>query len=87
LRGEVNRYGVRVLSVYIGQTASDMQSKIYKSESRPYLPELLLQPKDIAAVVLNSLTLPRTAEVTDIHIRPMVNPEAHRVGSKRDLHV
>ena len=86
LRGEVNKYGVRVLSVYIGQTASEMQSNICKKESRPYLPERLLQPKDIAAVVLNSLTLPRTAEVTDIHIRPMINPEAPRLGWKRDLH-
>ena len=86
LRGEVNKYGVRVLSVYIGQTASEMQSKICKNESRPYLPERLLQPKDIAAVVLNSLTLPRTAEVTDIHIRPMINAEARRVGWKRSLH-
>jgi NADP-dependent 3-hydroxy acid dehydrogenase YdfG len=33
---------------------------------------LLLQPEDIAGVVLHALTLPRTAEVTDIHIRPLV---------------
>ncbi len=71
LRGEVNRYGVRVISIYLGRTASDMQSRIHRSEGRPYRPELLLQPKDVASVVLNSLALPRTAEVTDVHIRPM----------------
>jgi len=35
-------------------------------------PELLLQPEDVAAVVLSAVSLPRTAEVTDINIRPMI---------------
>jgi NADP-dependent 3-hydroxy acid dehydrogenase YdfG len=72
LRGEVNAHGIRVLSVYLGRTASEMQERIYKFEGKPYRPELLLQPEDVASVVLNALSLPRTAEVTDIHIRPMV---------------
>jgi NADP-dependent 3-hydroxy acid dehydrogenase YdfG len=72
LRGEVNVHGVRVLSVYLGRTASDMQKKICEVEERPYRPELLLQPEDVASVILNALSLPRTAEVTDIHIRPML---------------
>lgn len=71
LRGEVNPHGVRVLSVYLGRTASEMQEKIFRMEGRPYRPDLLLQPEDVASVVLNALSLPRTAEVTDIHIRPM----------------
>jgi NADP-dependent 3-hydroxy acid dehydrogenase YdfG len=72
LRGEANVHGVRVLSVYLGRTASDMQKKIFEVEERPYRPELLLQPEDVASVILNALSLPRTAEVTDIHIRPMI---------------
>lgn len=72
LRGEVNAYGIRVLSVYLGRTASEMQERIYKLEGKPYRPEFLLQPGDIASVILNALSLPRTAEVTDIHIRPMI---------------
>src|SRR5262249_39921193 len=72
LRGEVNAHGIRVLSVYLGRTASEMQEKIFRMEARPYHPELLLQPADVAFVILNALTLPRTAEVTDIHIRPMI---------------
>jgi NADP-dependent 3-hydroxy acid dehydrogenase YdfG len=71
LRAEVNAHGVRVLSVYLGRTASEMQEKIYQIEGRPYRSELLLQPEDVASVILNALCLPRTAEVTDIHIRPM----------------
>ncbi len=72
LRAEVNGDGVRVLSVYLGRTASEMQAEVHAMEGKPYRPELLLQPTDVAAVVINALTLPRTAEVTDIHIRPML---------------
>jgi short-subunit dehydrogenase len=72
LRGEINKDGVRVLSVYPGRTASQLQAKIHRFEGKQYRPELLLQPEDIAAVVVSALSLPRTAEVTDIHIRPMI---------------
>lgn len=72
LRGEMNQHGVRVLSVYLGRTASEMQERIYQLEGRRYRPELLLQPDDIASVVVNALSLARTAEVTDISIRPMI---------------
>jgi NADP-dependent 3-hydroxy acid dehydrogenase YdfG len=71
LRAEVNTYDVRVLSVYLGRTASEMQEKIHQMEGRPYRPKHLLQPEDVASVILNALCLPRSAEVTDIHIRPM----------------
>jgi NADP-dependent 3-hydroxy acid dehydrogenase YdfG len=33
---------------------------------------VLLQPEDVASVVVNALALPWTAEVTDISIRPMM---------------
>ena len=72
LRGEINEHGVRVLSVYLGRTASEMQEQICQMEGKPYRPELLLQPNDVASVILNALSLPRTAEVTDIWIRPMI---------------
>ncbi len=72
LRGEVNPHGVRVLSVYLGRTASEMQAQIHRTEGKPYRPELLLQPEDVASVIMNALSLPHTAEVTDIHIRPMI---------------
>jgi NADP-dependent 3-hydroxy acid dehydrogenase YdfG len=72
LRGEINQHGVRVLSVYLGRTASEMQERIYHMEGRRYQPEVLLQPDDVASVVVNVLSLPRTAEVTDISIRPMI---------------
>ena len=71
LREEVNPSGIRILSVYPGRTATPLQKRIYEQEGKHYRPETLLQPEDIASVVINSLVLPRTAEVTDIHIRPM----------------
>ncbi len=74
LRDEVNTDGIRVLSVYLGRTASPLQERLHQEEGRPYRPERLIQPSDVAAVVLNALSLPRTAEVTDIHIRPFLKP-------------
>jgi short-subunit dehydrogenase len=70
LREEVNAQGLRVLSVFLGRTASSMQVKVHHAEGRAYDPAVLLQPDDVASVVINALRLPRTAEVTDIHIRP-----------------
>jgi NADP-dependent 3-hydroxy acid dehydrogenase YdfG len=72
LREEINPYGVRVLSVYTGRTATPRQAKIHAIEGKPYAPERLMQPEDVAAVVLNALTMPRTTELTDVKVRPMV---------------
>jgi len=74
LRDEVNNSGIRVLSVFLGRTASPMQEAVHKLEGRPYRPERLLQPEDVAATVINALSLARTAEVTDVSIRPMIKP-------------
>jgi short-subunit dehydrogenase len=71
LRAEVNPSGVRVLSVYPGRTATPMQESIFAAEGRSYDPSRLLQPEDVAEMVLAALCLPRTAEVTDLHIRPL----------------
>ena len=71
LRDEVNADGVRVLSVFPGRTATPRQATIHQIEGRAYHPELLLQPEDVAAVVINALGLPRTAEVTNLSIRPL----------------
>jgi NADP-dependent 3-hydroxy acid dehydrogenase YdfG len=71
LRDEVNADGIRVLTVYAGRTSTPRQAKIYSIEGKPYFPEDLMQPDDVASVVLNALTLPRSAELTDLQIRPM----------------
>jgi len=70
LRMEVNAFGMRVLSVYPGNTATAMQDTIQDHTGRKLENQYLLQPEDIASSVIHALLLPRTAEVTDIQIRP-----------------
>lgn len=72
LRQEVNEQGVRVLSVFPGRTATSRQKEIFESEGRTYDPARLLQPEDVAATIVHAVTLPRTAEITELHIRPML---------------
>jgi len=71
LRAEVNPDGIRVLSVYPGRVATPRQEKLYEKYGSEYKPEVLLQPEDIAAVVVNAMLLPQRAEVTEISIRPL----------------
>lgn len=72
LREEVNPQGVRVLSIFLGRTATEMQAKACKIEGRDYHPELLIQPEDVAAMIISALCLPPTAEVTEIRMRPLL---------------
>jgi short-subunit dehydrogenase len=80
VRDEVNDAGVRVLSVFLGRTATPMQAAVHGMEGRAYHPEDLVQPDDVAAVVMQALRLPRTAEVTEISIRPLKKPVETRAG-------
>lgn len=75
LRQEVNQYGIKVISVYPGQTATPMQQKLYAAGNKSYNPEKLLQTSDIASIIVNALELSATAEVTDLYIRPSVRNE------------
>ena len=71
LREEVNAAGIRVTTIFPGRTATPRQAMIHAWENRDYRPDRLLQPEDVAAMVGASIALPRTAEVTEISIRPM----------------
>ena len=71
LRDEVNAEGVRVLSLFLGRTATDRQRGIFALEGRPYPAERLIQPEDVAEAVLAMLRLPRTVEATQLTLRPM----------------
>jgi short-subunit dehydrogenase len=71
LRMEVNPNGMRVMSVYPGKTASAMQQRAHTLAGKPYDAASLMQPEDVAHIVLSALALPKTAEMTDLHIRPM----------------
>ncbi|WP_167400121.1 SDR family NAD(P)-dependent oxidoreductase [Novacetimonas maltaceti] len=70
--------GIRVLNVYPGRTATPMQSEVLRQEGRPDADISLLQPEDIATVILDSIAMPRRAEVTDIVIRPAEHADDSR---------
>lgn len=74
LREEVNVGRLRVLTVYPGRTATPMQAAVHRMEGKTYYPDQLIQPEDVAAVVVNALGLPRTAELTEVYIRPLIKP-------------
>jgi NADP-dependent 3-hydroxy acid dehydrogenase YdfG len=70
LREEINRDGVRVCIIHLGRVATPLQEQIFRQEGRPYTPELLAQPEDVATVVMTVLGLPDGAEITEVHLRP-----------------
>lgn len=72
LREEVNPDGIRVLTVFSGRTATRRQHRLRQQEGQAYSPELLMQPEDVAKMVLAALMLARTAEVTEISMRPLI---------------
>jgi len=72
LREELNPDGVRVMSVYPGRTATPLQARLHTLEGRNYRPDRLAQPQDVASVVMSALTMPRSAEVTEVMVRPML---------------
>lgn len=70
LRDELNESGVRVTSIHPGTTATPRQAALHESSGRPYAPERMLQPSDVAAVALAALSMDHTAEMTDVFVRP-----------------
>jgi NADP-dependent 3-hydroxy acid dehydrogenase YdfG len=71
LRFEVNARGIRVLSVFVGRSATPMQQEVHRLEGKAYNPERLLQPEDVASMIVHALAMPRTVEVTEMTIRPL----------------
>ena len=60
-----------MISIYPGQTASLLRARLYQTAPKTYVPKRPLPPSDVAEVVLSVLSLPTSAEVTDIAVRPM----------------
>jgi NAD(P)-dependent dehydrogenase (short-subunit alcohol dehydrogenase family) len=74
LRDEINVDGVRVFSVFLGRTATPMQAAVHEHEGRKYRPESLIQPEQVASLIVATLTLPRDVEVTEARLRPLRKP-------------
>ena len=47
-----------------------MQEEASKAEGIRYIPESLIQPEDVARVVLEALRSDRKAEITDVSVHP-----------------
>jgi NADP-dependent 3-hydroxy acid dehydrogenase YdfG len=74
LREEVNADGIRVLTVYLGRTATPMQAEIHSHEGRHYRPDDLVQPDDVAELIVGAVSLTRSAELTELSVRPARKP-------------
>jgi len=74
LRQEINADGVRVLSIYPGRTASALLEELARASGESWDPERLMRPDDVAQALVAALELPRTAEVTEVFLRPMRPP-------------
>jgi short-subunit dehydrogenase len=74
LRDEVNKDGVRVLTLFLGRTATPMQEQLSRDEQRQYDPGRLIQPSDVADLVVNALASARTVELTNAYLRPAQVP-------------
>jgi NADP-dependent 3-hydroxy acid dehydrogenase YdfG len=72
IRAEINSLGVRVTTLFLGRTATARQAAIFAMEERPYFPEQLIQPEDVASLVVSLVNLPRTSEVIEISVRPQL---------------
>ncbi|MEO3749747.1 SDR family oxidoreductase [Streptomyces sp. B6B3] len=70
LRGEETRNGLRVTTVFPGRTDTPMQEKVHRQEGREYDPERWMTAESVATTVLTALDLPRSAEITDLSVRP-----------------
>jgi NAD(P)-dependent dehydrogenase (short-subunit alcohol dehydrogenase family) len=82
LRDEVNSLGIRVTSIYPGRTSTPMQVSVYRWEGRSDPPAGLLEPADVASMVVALVSLPHGAEVTDLHIRPTRPPASRDAPSE-----
>jgi NADP-dependent 3-hydroxy acid dehydrogenase YdfG len=74
LRDEVNDAGIRVTTIFPGTTATERQVQLHSMSGKRYHPNRMLQAEDVAEAVLFALTISRSAEITDIYLRPMLKP-------------
>lgn len=70
LRSEEQEHGVRVTSIQLGRTDTDMQRAVRAAETGPYEPHRYLQPPDVAGVIRAVIEAPTTAPIFDLVVRP-----------------
>ena len=69
LRQDLNRHGIRVSSLFPGQTATARLPRIYAKQGKRYQPWKLMSARDVAQIVRALTELPSGVEITDLHLR------------------
>lgn len=70
LRAEEYAHGVRVTTVYPGETDTPMQVRLHEQFGLPYAPEAHMSAASVATAVVTALDLPRDATMSDLMLRP-----------------
>ncbi|MDC2946490.1 SDR family oxidoreductase [Streptomyces heilongjiangensis] len=70
LRAEEYAHGVRVTTVYPGETDTPMQVRLHEQFGLPYAPQDHMSPASVAAAVVMALDLPQDATMSDLMLRP-----------------
>jgi short-subunit dehydrogenase len=66
LTAEETPNGIRVMTVYPGRTATQMQEKVRSQENLAYEPEKYIQPETLAATIKMMLETPRDSMLTQV---------------------
>jgi NAD(P)-dependent dehydrogenase (short-subunit alcohol dehydrogenase family) len=69
IRNSVSHDGIRVVSFFLGRVDTPMQGRVLEYEDRLLSPEQMMPPMDVARAVVEALNLPRTVQLTDVHLR------------------
>lgn len=69
LRKETKNDKIKVLSIFLGATASPMQEKVQKHKGNKYDPEDFMSTHQIAEIILLELKKSKTTMITDMTIR------------------
>lgn len=74
IRPEYNQRGVRVTTVYPGQTATAMLAHNTAVVGIPWEPDRYVQPDELAALIVQILAAGSSLQLTDVAVRPAVEP-------------
>lgn len=80
LRTEENAHGLRVLTIYLGRTATTMQQKLAEQEGSAYDGDRLIPAQDVAQLIATSLALDPRTELTEMTLRPRLAPTRGKQG-------
>lgn len=69
-REEINVAGVRSTTLHLGRTATPMQESIFAERGQSYERQLLIQPEDVAEVIVAVIALPKRTQLASLILLP-----------------